>query len=75
VFFTYASSMANNGQNMAGLNANSEFYNVTTAIAMLVGRFGSAALALALAGRFAARAALAHDLRHAAPAAFRRVVK
>jgi K+-transporting ATPase ATPase A chain len=55
VFFAYASSMANNGQNLAGLNANSEFYNVTTAIAMLVGRFGSAALALALAGRFAAQ--------------------
>jgi K+-transporting ATPase ATPase A chain len=53
VLFAYASSMANNGQNMAGLNANSVFYNLTTAIAMLVGRFGSAALALALAGRFA----------------------
>jgi K+-transporting ATPase ATPase A chain len=47
--------MANNGQNMAGLNANSVFYNLTTAIAMLVGRFGLAALVLALAGRFAAQ--------------------
>jgi K+-transporting ATPase ATPase A chain len=40
---------------MAELNANSVFYNVTTAIAMLAGRFGLAALALALAGRFAAQ--------------------
>jgi K+-transporting ATPase ATPase A chain len=40
---------------MAGLNPNSVFYNVTTAIAMLVGRFGLAAIALALAGRFAAQ--------------------
>jgi potassium-transporting ATPase potassium-binding subunit len=55
VLFAYASSMANNGQNMADLNANSVFYNATTALAMLVGRFGLAALALALAGRFAAQ--------------------
>jgi K+-transporting ATPase ATPase A chain len=55
VLFAYASCMANNGQSMAGLNANNLFYNVTTAIAMLVGRFGLAALALALAGRFAAQ--------------------
>jgi K+-transporting ATPase ATPase A chain len=55
VLFAYASSMANNGQTMAGLNANSVFYNLTTAVAMLVGRFGLAALALALAGRFAAQ--------------------
>ena len=55
VLFAYASSMANNGQNMAGLSANSVFYNVTTAVAMLAGRFGLAALALALAGRFAAQ--------------------
>ena len=55
ILFAYASSMANNGQNMAGLNANNVFYNLTTAVAMLVGRFALAALALALAGRFAAQ--------------------
>lgn len=55
ILFAYASCMANNGQAMAGLNANSFFYNGTTAIAMLAGRFGLAALALALAGRFAAQ--------------------
>ena len=55
ILFAYASSMANNGQNMAGLNGNSVFYNLTTAVAMLAGRFGLAALALALAGRFAAQ--------------------
>jgi potassium-transporting ATPase potassium-binding subunit len=53
ILFAYASSMANNGQAMAGLNANTIFYNITTAIAMLAGRFGLAALALALAGQFA----------------------
>ncbi len=55
IFFAYASALANNGQNMAGLNANSVFYNVTTVVAMLVGRWGLAILALALAGRFAAK--------------------
>jgi K+-transporting ATPase ATPase A chain len=55
ILFAYASCMANNGQNMAGLNANSLFYNVTTAVAMLIGRFGLATLALMLAGRFAAQ--------------------
>jgi potassium-transporting ATPase potassium-binding subunit len=53
ILFAYASCMANNGQAMAGLNANTVFYNLTTVIAMLAGRFGLAALALALAGRFA----------------------
>ena len=55
ILFAYASCMANNGQTMAGLNANTVFYNVTTAIAMLAGRYGLAALALALAGRFASQ--------------------
>lgn len=54
IFFAYASALANNGQTMAGLSANSVFYNVTTMIAMVVGRYGLAVLALALAGRFAA---------------------
>ena len=55
ILFAYASCMANNGLTMAGLNANSVFYNLTTTIAMLAGRYGLAALALTLAGRFAAQ--------------------
>jgi K+-transporting ATPase ATPase A chain len=53
ILFAYTSSFANNGQAFAGLDANTLFYNVTTAVAMLVGRFGLAAPALALAGLFA----------------------
>jgi K+-transporting ATPase ATPase A chain len=60
VIFAYASSMASNGQAMGGLSANSVFYNLTTAIAMLVGRFGTGALALLLAGRLAAQPRLAN---------------
>jgi K+-transporting ATPase ATPase A chain len=55
ILFAYASCMANNGQTLAGLNANSVFYNLTTMVAMTAGRFGLAALALLLAGRFAAQ--------------------
>lgn len=40
-----------NGQNFAGLSANTPFYNVTTALAMMAGRFGLGVLALA--GRLA----------------------
>jgi potassium-transporting ATPase potassium-binding subunit len=55
ILFAYASANANNGQNFAGLNANSAFYNLTTAITMMVGRFGLAVPALGLAGLFAAQ--------------------
>jgi K+-transporting ATPase ATPase A chain len=55
IIFAYASSMANNGMNMAGLNANTVFYNITTIIPMLAGRYGLAALALGFAGEFAAQ--------------------
>lgn len=54
IFYAYATSFANNGQNMAGLAANTPFYNLTTLAVMLIGRFGLGFLALALAGSFAA---------------------
>ncbi len=55
ILFAYTSAIANNGQTFAGLNANSTFYNLTTAITMMVGRFGLAIPALGLAGLFAAQ--------------------
>ncbi|GHO48788.1 potassium-transporting ATPase subunit KdpA [Ktedonospora formicarum] len=51
ILYAFASSMANNGQNFAGLSANSPFYNVATGLVMLLGRFGLAIPALALAGK------------------------
>jgi K+-transporting ATPase ATPase A chain len=53
ILYAYASCFANNGQSFAGLNANTIFYNVTTALAMMVGRYALAIPALALAGLFA----------------------
>ena len=55
ILFAFASCVANNGQSFAGLNANLPFYNLTTMAAMMVGRFGLAIPALALAGYFAAQ--------------------
>jgi K+-transporting ATPase ATPase A chain len=52
ILFAYTSCFANNGQNIAGLSANTPFYNLTTALAMMVGRFGLAIPALALADLF-----------------------
>lgn len=56
ILFAYASAFANNGQNFAGLSANCMFYNLTTSAAMMIGRFGLAIPALALAGSFASQA-------------------
>jgi K+-transporting ATPase ATPase A chain len=55
IFYAYASCCANNGQAMGGLTATSPFYNLTTAAIMMIGRFGLAIPALALAGRLAAQ--------------------
>jgi K+-transporting ATPase ATPase A chain len=52
ILFAYTSCFANNGQTFAGLSVNTPFYNLTTAVAMMVGRFGLAIPALALAGLF-----------------------
>jgi K+-transporting ATPase ATPase A chain len=52
ILFAYTSCFANNGQSFASLSANTPFYNLTTALAMMVGRFGLAIPALAFAGLF-----------------------
>ena len=50
VLYAFASVSNNNGSAFAGLNANTLFYNLSTAIAMLIGRFVPAIAALAMAG-------------------------
>jgi K+-transporting ATPase ATPase A chain len=52
ILFAYTSCFANNGQTFAGLSGNTPFYNLTTALAMMVGRFGLAIPALAFAALF-----------------------
>jgi K+-transporting ATPase ATPase A chain len=53
ILVAYASSFANNGLNFAGLNGNTVFYNVSTAMAMMLGRYVLTVPALLLAGRVA----------------------
>jgi K+-transporting ATPase ATPase A chain len=53
ILYAYASSVADNGSAFAGLNANTPWYNVTTGVAMFVGRFAHAIPILAIAGSLA----------------------
>jgi K+-transporting ATPase ATPase A chain len=50
ILYAFTSASQNNGSAFAGLSANSVFYNLTTALCMFIGRFGTAILTLALAG-------------------------
>ena len=53
ILYTYASSVSDNGSSFAGLNANTPWFNVTTGIAMLLGRLAHAVPILAIAGSLA----------------------
>ena len=55
VLYAYTSADGNNGSAFAGLSANTLFYNLTLAIAMLVGRFWMVIPAMAIAGSLAAK--------------------
>src|SRR3954467_6411274 len=53
VLYAYTSQTANNGSAFAGLTGNILFYNITGAVAMLVGRFWMIIPAMAIAGSLA----------------------
>ena len=53
IVYAYASSAADNGSSFAGLNANTPWFNVTTGVAMLLGRLAHAIPILAIAGSLA----------------------
>jgi K+-transporting ATPase ATPase A chain len=55
VLYAYTSQTGNNGSAFAGLTGNTFFYNVTGAIAMLIGRFWMIIPAMAIAGSLAAK--------------------
>jgi K+-transporting ATPase ATPase A chain len=55
IIYAFASTSGNNGSAFAGLNANTIFYNLTTSLAMLVGRFSTIIPALAIAGSLAGK--------------------
>jgi potassium-transporting ATPase potassium-binding subunit len=55
VFYAFASASNNNGSAFAGLNANTDFYNIGLAVAMALGRFLPICFVLALAGSLASQ--------------------
>ncbi|MFC9156802.1 potassium-transporting ATPase subunit KdpA [Streptomyces bauhiniae] len=55
VLYAFTSAANNNGSAFAGLNANTDWFNTTTGLAMLLGRFLPMVFVLALAGSLAAQ--------------------
>jgi len=55
VLYAYVSQDGNNGSAFAGLSANTPFYNLSGAMAMLVGRFWMIIPTMAIAGSLAAK--------------------
>ncbi|WP_330335947.1 potassium-transporting ATPase subunit KdpA [Streptomyces sp. NBC_00557] len=53
VLYAFTSASNNNGSAFAGLNANTDWFNTTTGLAMLLGRFLPMVFVLALAGSLA----------------------
>lgn len=57
ILYAYTSSTGNNGSAFAGLNANTLWYNTSTAVAMILGRFFVVIPILAIAGNLARKKA------------------
>ena len=55
ILYAYTSVTGNNGSAFAGLNANTPWFNTTTAFAMLAGRFAYVIPVIAIAGSLAAK--------------------
>jgi potassium-transporting ATPase potassium-binding subunit len=53
ILYAYLSTVGNNGSAFAGLSANTVFYNLTSGLAMLIGRFATIIPAIAIAGLLA----------------------
>jgi K+-transporting ATPase ATPase A chain len=62
ILYAFSSQTGNNGSAFAGLTGNTPFYNITGAIAMLLGRYGMIIPILALAGSMAAKRRVAPSM-------------
>ncbi len=62
ILYAFSSQTGNNGSAFAGLTGNTPFYNVSGALAMLIGRYGMIVPILALAGSMAAKRRVAPSL-------------
>jgi K+-transporting ATPase ATPase A chain len=59
MLYLYVSSTGNNGSAFGGITANTMFFNITGAVAMLVGRFFMIIPAMAIAGSLAEKKSIA----------------
>lgn len=55
ILYEFTSAAANNGSDFLGASANTPFFNIATAIVMLIGRFAPIAILLALSGSMIGR--------------------
>ena len=55
ILYAFSSAAGNNGSAFAGLNANTNFYNIVLGFSMLIGRFGVILPCLAIAGSLASK--------------------
>jgi potassium-transporting ATPase potassium-binding subunit len=55
VLYAFTSSAANNGSAFAGLNANTLWYNLATAVVIMIGRYPPIIFMMAVAGSLAAK--------------------
>jgi len=55
ILYAFTSQTANNGSAFGGLTGNTNFYNLTGAIAMMIGRFAIIVPVLAIAGSLASK--------------------
>ena len=61
ILYAYTSAAGNNGSAFAGINANTNWYNNSLGIAMLLGRFFAVIPILAIAGNLAQKKAVAES--------------
>ncbi|HEV8051668.1 MAG TPA: potassium-transporting ATPase subunit KdpA [Parachlamydiaceae bacterium] len=60
LLYAFTSSAANNGSAFAGLDANTNYYNIVLAVVMVLGRLGIIIPSLAIAGSFASKKIIPH---------------
>jgi K+-transporting ATPase ATPase A chain len=61
IIYAFTSAVGNNGSALAGLSANTAFYTIALALAMILGRYGVIIPVLAIAGSMAAKQPVAEN--------------
>jgi potassium-transporting ATPase potassium-binding subunit len=62
IIYAFSSGAGNNGSAFAGLNANTDYYNILIGIAMIIGRFAIIAPIIAIAGSMSTKKAAPYSV-------------